>query len=90
MYAMGRIVHWIYGGNLSLEYFSKQHKVDKRDDPFTFSTTDQTFQRSLEHLFMDDPEQRATLNRIVNRFMSAPFNWLVLNVGDTLRSYTEA
>jgi hypothetical protein len=31
-----------------------------------------------------------TLNRIVNRFMSAPFNWPVPNVGDTLQSYTEA
>jgi hypothetical protein len=73
-----------------LEYFSKQHKVDRGDDPFTFSATDQTFQRSLEYLFTDDPEQRATLNRIVNRFMSAPFNWPVPNIGDTLRLYTEA
>jgi hypothetical protein len=89
-YAVGRIAHWIYGGNLSLEYFSKQHKVDRGDDLFTFSATDQTFQLSLEQLFTDDPEQRATLNQIVNRFMSAPFNWPVPNVGDTLRSYTEA
>jgi hypothetical protein len=84
MYAVGKIAHWIYSGNLSLEYFNKQHKVDRGDDPFTFSATDQTFQRSLEQLFMDDPEQRATLNWIVNRFMSAPFNWPVPNVGDTL------
>jgi hypothetical protein len=89
-YAVGRIAYWIYDGNLSLEYFSKQHKVDRGDDPFTFSATDQTFKRSLEQLFTDDPEQRATLNWIVNRFMSAPFNWPVPNVGDTLRSYTEA
>jgi hypothetical protein len=89
-YAVGRIAHWIYDGNLSLEYFSKQHKVDRGDDPFTFSATDQTFKRSLEQLFMDDQEQRATLNRIVNRFMSAPFNWPVPNVGDTPQSYTEA
>jgi hypothetical protein len=47
MYAVGRIAHWIYYGNLSLEYFNKQHKVDRGDDPFTFSATDQTFQRSL-------------------------------------------
>jgi hypothetical protein len=87
---MGRIAHWIYNGNLSLEYFSKQYKVDRGDDPFTFSATDQTFQRSLEQLFRDDPEQRVTLNQIVNRFMSAPFNWLVPNVGDILRLYTEA
>jgi hypothetical protein len=51
---------------------------------------DQTFQHSLEELYKDDPEQRATLNQIVNRFMNAPFNWPVPNVGDTLRSYTEA
>jgi serine/threonine protein kinase len=89
-YSVGRIAHWIYSGNLSLEYFSKQHKVDRGDDPFTFSGTDQTFERSLEQLFMDDPEQRATLNRIVNRFMSAPFNWPLPNIGDTLRSYIEA
>jgi serine/threonine protein kinase len=37
-YAVGRIAHWIYGGNLSLEYFSKQYKIDRRNDPFTFST----------------------------------------------------
>jgi hypothetical protein len=73
-YVVDRIAHWIYSSNLSLEYFSKQHKVDRGDDPFTFSAMDQTFQRSLEQLFMDNPEQRATLNRIVNRFMSAPFN----------------
>jgi serine/threonine protein kinase len=54
-YAVGRIAHWIYDGNLSLEYFSKQHKVDRGDDPFTFSATDQTFKHSLEQLFMDDP-----------------------------------
>jgi hypothetical protein len=89
-YAVGRIAHWIYSGNLSLEYFSKQHKVDRGDDLFTFSATDQNFQRSLEQLFIDDPEQQATLNQIVNRFMSAPFNWPVPNIGDTLRSYTEA
>jgi hypothetical protein len=63
-YAVGRIAHWIYDGNLSLEYFNKQHKVDRGDDPFTFSTTDQTFKCSLEQLFMDDLEQRATLNRM--------------------------
>jgi hypothetical protein len=89
-YAVGRIAHWIYDGNLSLEYYNKQHKEERGDDPFSFSATDQTFQRSLEQLYKDDPEQRATLTRIVNRFMSAPFNWPVPNVGDTLRSYTEA
>jgi hypothetical protein len=43
-YAVGRIAHWIYSGNLSLEYFNKQHKVDRGDESFTFSTMDQTFQ----------------------------------------------
>ena len=56
-YAMDRIAHWIYGGNLSLEYFNKQHKEERGDDPFSFSATDQIFQRSLEQLFRDDPEQ---------------------------------
>jgi hypothetical protein len=87
---MGRIAYWIYSGNLSLEYFSKQHKIERGDDPFTFLATGETFQRSLEQLFTDDLEQQATLNRIVNHFMSAPFNSPVPNVGDTLRSYTEA
>ena len=89
-YAMDRIAHWIYGGNLSLEYFNKQHKEERGDDPFSFSATDQIFQRSLEQLFRDDPEQWATLNRIVNRIMSALFNWPVPKVGNTLRSYIEA
>ena len=40
-YAMGRIAHWIYDGNLSLEYFSKQHKEERRDEPFSFSAMDQ-------------------------------------------------
>jgi hypothetical protein len=31
-YVVGRIAHWIYGGNLSLKYFSKQHKVNRGDD----------------------------------------------------------
>jgi hypothetical protein len=56
-YTVDRIAHSIYDGNLSLEYFSKQHKVDRGDDPFTFSATDQTFKRSLEQLFTDDLEQ---------------------------------
>jgi hypothetical protein len=51
---------------------------------------DKVFQRSLEQLYKDDPDQLATLNRIVNRFMDIPFNWLVSNVGNMLRSYTEA
>jgi hypothetical protein len=56
-YAVGRIAHSIYGGNLSLEYYSKQHKEERGDDPFSFSAMDQTFQRSLEQLFKDDPEK---------------------------------
>jgi hypothetical protein len=83
-YVVGKIAQWIYNGNLSLEYYSKQHKEERGDELFNFSTTDQTFQCSLEQLYRDDPEQRATLNRIVNRFMSAPFNWPVPNVGNTL------
>jgi serine/threonine protein kinase len=90
MYVVGKIAQWIYGGNLPLEYYSKQHKEERGDDSFSFSAMDQTFQRSLEQLYRDDPQQRVTLTRIVNRFMSAPFNWPVPNVGDTLRSYTEA
>jgi hypothetical protein len=89
-YTLGKIAKWIYDGNLSLECYNKHYKEERGDDTFSFSTMDQTFQRSLEQLYKDDPEQRATLNRIVNRFMSAPFNWPVPNVGDTLRSYTEA
>jgi hypothetical protein len=38
---------------------------------------------------MDDPEQRATLNRIVNRFMSAPFNSPVPNVSVVYCDLTE-
>jgi hypothetical protein len=41
---------------------------------FNFSAMDRVFQRSLEQLYKDDPEQRATLNRIVNHFMGTPFN----------------
>jgi serine/threonine protein kinase len=85
-YAVGRIAHWIYSGNLSLEYYNKQHKEERGDDTFSFSIMDQTFQRSLEQLYKDDPEQHATLNRIVNGFMHTPFNWQVPNVGDTLQS----
>jgi hypothetical protein len=40
------------------------------------------FKRSLEQLFKEDLEQRASLNRIVNRFMGSLFNWPVSNVGD--------
>lgn len=89
-FAVGRIAEKIYGGHLSLEYFSKQRKQDRGDEAFDASTMDLTFRRSLEQLFEPDPERRASLNRIVNRFMSAPFNWPVPNVGDTLRAYTEA
>jgi dephospho-CoA kinase len=81
---MGKIAQWIYDGNLSLKYYSKQYKEERGNDTFSFSAMDQVFQRSLEQLYKDDPEQRATLNRIVNRFMSSPFNWPVPNVGDTL------
>jgi hypothetical protein len=57
---------------------------------FSHFAMDQVFQRSLEQLYKDDPDQRATLNWIVNCFMDTPFNWPVSNVGDTLRSYIEA
>jgi Protein tyrosine and serine/threonine kinase len=89
-YAVGQIAYRIYGGNLSAEYFSKQRKVERGDEHFDAATMDLTFRRSLEQLFDPNPEQRPSLNRIVNRFMSGPFNWPVPNVGDTLRSYTEA
>jgi hypothetical protein len=89
-HVVGKIAQWIYRGNFFLEYYSKQHKEERGDDIFNFLAMDQTFQRSLEQLYKDDPDQRATLNQIVNRFMNAPFNWPVSNVGDTLRSYTEA
>jgi hypothetical protein len=80
----------LYSGNLSLEYYNKQHKEERGDDTFSFLAMDQTFQRSLEQLYKDDPKQRATLNWIVNRFMNIPFNWPVPNVGNMLRSYTKA
>ena len=83
-YVVGKIAEWIYGGNLFIEYYSKQYNEERGDDTFSFSTMDQVFQRSLEQLYKDNVEQRATLNRIVNRFMSIPFNWPVYNVGDTL------
>ena len=89
-YAVGQIAYRIYGDNLSPEYFSKQRKEERGDDHFDAATMDLTFQRSLEQLFDPNPEQRPSLNRIVNRFMSGPFNCPVPNVGDTLRSYTEA
>jgi hypothetical protein len=83
-YVVGKIAKWIYSGNLSLEYYSKQHKEERGNDTFSFSAMDQTFQRSLEQLYKDNLEQRATSNRIVNRFMSAPFNWPIPNIGDIL------
>jgi hypothetical protein len=89
-YVVGKIAQWIYSGNLSLEYYNKQHKEERGDDTFSFLAMDQTFQRSLEQLYKDDPKQRATLNWIVNRFMNIPFNWPVPNVGNMLRSYTKA
>jgi hypothetical protein len=87
---VGKIAQWIYNGNLSLEYYNKQHKKRRGDDTFNFSAMDQVFQSSVEQLYKDDPEQRATLNRIANRFMNTPFNWPIPNVGDMLRSYIEA
>jgi hypothetical protein len=57
---------------------------------FSISEMDQVFQHSLEQLFRDDPTQRASLNRIVNFFMGTSFNWLLPNLGNMLRSYTEA
>jgi hypothetical protein len=90
IYAMGKIAQGIYGGNLFLEYYNKQYNEERGDDTFSFSAMDQVFQHSLKQLYKDDPEQRATLNRIVNCFMSTPFNWPVSNVGDTLRSYIGA
>ena len=80
MYVVDKISHWIYSSNLSLEYFSKQHKVNKGNDLFTFSATNQTFEHSLEQLFKNNPEQRATLNQTVNCFMSAPFNQACHNI----------
>jgi hypothetical protein len=47
-YAVGKIAQWIYGGNLFLEYYSKQYNEERGDDTFSFSAMDQVFQRSLE------------------------------------------
>jgi hypothetical protein len=89
-FAVGKIAQWIYGGNLFLEHYDKYIKEDRADDIYNHSIMNQLFQHSLEQLCKDDLDQRATLNRIMNRFKSTPFTWLVPNVGDTLRSYTEA
>jgi hypothetical protein len=89
-YAVGKIALKIYGGNLSLDYFRKQERVERGDLKYDQATMHSVFERSLEQLSDSDPEQRASLTRIVNRFMNGPFNWPVPNVGDTLRSYTEA
>jgi hypothetical protein len=87
---VGKIAQWIYGGNLSLAYYKKYVKEERAIDVYNHSSMDQYFQRSLEQVFKEDPEQRASLNRIVNHFMGTPFNWPIPNVGDTLQSYTEA
>jgi hypothetical protein len=73
-FAVGKIAQWIYSGNFSLQYYNRHHKEKRGDDMFSFLAMDQVFQRSLEQLYKDDPEQRDTLNRIVNCFMGTPFN----------------
>jgi hypothetical protein len=83
-FAVDKISLWIYGGHLSLKYYNRYHKEESRDDVFNHSTMDQVFQHSLEQLYKDDPDQRATLNQIVNCFMDTPFNWLVPNIGNML------
>jgi hypothetical protein len=88
-FVVGRIAKQIYGSNLSTAYYNKYMRENRVDDVFSILEMDQVFQCSLEQLFRDDPTQRASLNRIVNRFMGTPFNWLLSNVGDTLHSYTE-
>jgi hypothetical protein len=84
-FVVGKIAKEIYGGNLSTAYYNKYTKEDRADDVYNLSAMDQLFECSLEQLFREDLTQRASLNRIVNRFMGTPFNWLVPNVGDTLR-----
>jgi hypothetical protein len=89
-FVVGKIAKEIYGGNLSTAYYNKYVRQNKADDVFNISEMDQVFQHRLEQLFRDDPIQQASLNQIVNRFMDTPFNWPLPNVGNTLRSYTEA
>jgi hypothetical protein len=57
---------------------------------YSHALMNQVFQVSLEQLFKEIPKQQVSLTRIVNQFMDTPFNWLVPNIGNTLRSYIEA
>jgi hypothetical protein len=37
---VGKIAQWIYGGNLSLEYYNRYHKEERRDEVLSFSAMD--------------------------------------------------
>jgi hypothetical protein len=39
-FAVGKIAQWIYGGNLSLEYYNRYHKEERRDEVLSFSAMD--------------------------------------------------
>jgi hypothetical protein len=65
-------------------------KENRADDMYSHALMNQVFQVSLEQLFKEIPKQQVSLTRIVNQFMDTPFNWLVPNIGNTLRSYIEA
>jgi hypothetical protein len=45
-YAVGRIAHWIYDGDLSLEYYNKQHKLTKKREEMTRSASQQRIKPS--------------------------------------------
>jgi hypothetical protein len=83
-FAVGKITRAIYGSNLFSVYYIRYLKDDKANDMYDHASMYQAFKVCLEQLFKEDLEQRASLNWIVNRFMGTPFNWLVLNVGNTL------
>ena len=83
-FAVDKFTKAIYSGNFLLAYYSRFVKEDMADDMYSHISMNQIFEVGLDQLSKEDLEQRAFLTQIMNWFMDTPFNWPVLNIGNTL------
>jgi hypothetical protein len=65
-FVVDKIAKTIYSGNLSLIYHIKEVKEKRANDMYNHVSMNQVFEVSLEQLFKENPDQRATLNQIFN------------------------
>lgn len=88
-YAVGKIARRIFGGHISDGFYERQIEDPDFEGGHTYDRVmmASAFEASLDQLANEDPTRRASITRVVNRFMLPPFNWPIPE--DTLRPYAD-